>query len=77
MPFWLAYCVAAYVEGFDKLKGDSLKENGMTRSTIKYMATHHYYSIKKAKKDFGYEPKASLAEGIKLTVAHLSNHSTL
>ncbi|MCY4044526.1 MAG: SDR family NAD(P)-dependent oxidoreductase [Cellvibrionales bacterium] len=73
VPFWLAYCVAACVEGFDKLKGGSLKENGMTRFAIKYMVTHHYYSIEKANKDFGYTPKVSLAEGIKLTVNHLSN----
>lgn len=37
------------------------------------MVTHHYYSIAKAKKDFGNEPKVSLAEGIKLTVADLRN----
>ena len=52
------------------LKGD-MKETGMTRFAIKYMVTHHYYSIAKAKRDFGYEPKVSLAEGIKLTVADL------
>ncbi|NRB36884.1 MAG: NAD-dependent epimerase/dehydratase family protein [Pseudomonadales bacterium] len=71
VPFWLAYSVAAMVEGWDILKGGTLKETGMTRFAIKYMVTHHYYSIAKAKKDFGYVPKISLAEGIKLTVADL------
>ena len=71
VPFWLAYSVAALVEGWDMLKGGSLKETGMTRFAIKYMVTHHYYSIDKAKKDFGYSPKVSLAEGIKITVADL------
>ena len=70
VPYWLAYSVAAVVETIDKLKGD-MKETGMTRFAIKYMVTHHYYSIAKAKRDFGYEPKVSLAEGIKLTVADL------
>ncbi len=71
VPFWLAYSVAACVEFGEKLKGGNLNETGMTRFAIKYMVTHHYYSIAKAKKDFGYEPKVSLAEGIKLTVDHL------
>jgi sterol-4alpha-carboxylate 3-dehydrogenase (decarboxylating) len=39
------------------------------------MVTHHYYSIEKAKKDFGYEPKVTLAEGIKLTVNDLNRQS--
>lgn len=71
VPFWLAYSVAALVEGWDILKGGSLKETGMTRFAIKYMVTHHYYSIDKATKDFGYKPKVSLAQGITLTVADL------
>jgi sterol-4alpha-carboxylate 3-dehydrogenase (decarboxylating) len=71
VPFWLAYSVAAIIEGWDMLKGGTLKETGMTRFAIKYMVTHHYYSIEKARKDFGYTPKVSLAEGIKLTVADL------
>ena len=77
VPFWLAYGVAAIVEGIDILKGGSLKENGMTRFAIKYMVTHHYYSIAKAKRDFGYEPKISLAEGIKLTVADLKQKGVI
>ena len=72
VPFWLAYSVAAIVEGWDMLKGGTLKETGMTRFAIKYMVTHHYYSIEKARKDFGYTPKISLAEGIKITVADLN-----
>jgi nucleoside-diphosphate-sugar epimerase len=72
VPFWLAYSVATCVEGWDIVKGGSLKETGMTRFAIKYMVTHHYYSIDKARKDFGYKPKVSLAEGIKLTVDDLN-----
>ncbi len=70
VPYWLAYSVAAVVETIDKIKGD-MKESGMTRFAIKYMVTHHYYSIAKAKRDFGYEPKVSLMEGIKLTANDL------
>ncbi len=70
VPYWLAYSVAAVVETLDKIKGN-MKESGMTRFAIKYMVTHHYYSIAKAQRDFGYTPKISLAEGIKITVADL------
>jgi sterol-4alpha-carboxylate 3-dehydrogenase (decarboxylating) len=71
VPYWLAYSVAAVVETIDKMKGDMI-ETGMTRFAIKYMVTHHYYSIEKAKRDFGWQPKVSLAEGIKLTVEDLN-----
>lgn len=71
VPYWLAYSVAALVEAFDTLKGGSLKETGMTRFAIKYMVTHHYYSIDKAYRDFGWKPQVSLDEGIRLTVEDL------
>lgn len=77
VPFLLAYSVAALVEGFDRLKGGSLKETGMTRFAIKYMVTHHYYSIDKARKDFGYEPRVSLTEGIRLTIEDLETKKIL
>lgn len=71
VPYWLAYSAAAVAEGWDMVKGGTLKETGMTRFAIKYMVTHHYYSIEKAKRDFDWEPKVSLAEGIKITVDKL------
>ncbi len=71
VPYWLAYSVAAIVEGWDTLKGGSFNEGGLTRFAVKYMVTHHYYSIEKAYKDFGWKPAVSLAEGITLTVNDL------
>ena len=72
VPYWLAYAAAAIAEGIDTLKGGTLNaENGLTRFAVRYMVTHHYYSIEKAYQDFGWRPKVSLAEGIKLTVAAL------
>ncbi len=71
VPYWLAYSVAAIVEGWDTLKGGSFNEAGLTRFSVKYMVTHHYYSIEKAYKDFGWKPAVSLAEGITLTVNDL------
>ena len=53
----------------DAPKGGTLNaENGLTRFSVRYMVTHHYYSIEKAKRDFGWTPTVNLAEGIKLTV---------
>lgn len=69
VPYWLAYTAAAIAEGIDTLKGGTLNaENGLTRFSIRYMVTHHYYSIEKARRDFGWEPKVSLDEGIRLTI---------
>ncbi|MBQ0795202.1 NAD-dependent epimerase/dehydratase family protein [Zhongshania sp.] len=79
VPFWLAYTAAAIMEGLDTLKGGTLNsENGMTRFAIRYMVTHHYYSIEKAYRDFGWKPKVNLEQGIKLTVgAHHKNSGAL
>lgn len=72
VPYWLAYSVAAVAEALDTLKGGSITaENGLTRFAIRYMVTHHYYSIAKARRDLDWEPKVSLDEGIRLTVAAL------
>jgi sterol-4alpha-carboxylate 3-dehydrogenase (decarboxylating) len=72
VPYWLAYAAAAVVEGFDTLKGGTLNaENGLTRFAVKYMVTHHYFNIAKAKRDFGWTPRVSIDEGIRLTVEGL------
>lgn len=72
VPYWLAYSVAAIAEGLDTLKGGTLNaENGLTRFSVRYMVTHHYFSINKAQRDFGWQPKVSLDEGIAITVAAL------
>lgn len=78
VPYWLAYSVAAIAEGIDTLKGGTLNaEDGMTRFAIKYMVTHHYFNIAKAKRDLNWTPKVSLKEGIKLTIAELAKKSNV
>lgn len=79
VPFWLAYGVAALAEGIDTLKGGTLNaEDGMTRFAIRYMVTHHYYSIEKAKRELDWQPRVDLAEGLRLTVEALKQrHSPL
>jgi sterol-4alpha-carboxylate 3-dehydrogenase (decarboxylating) len=72
VPFRVAYAVAAVAEGFDTLRGGTLNsEDGLTRFAVRYMCTHHYFSIDKARRDLGYDPKIDIAAGIALTAKHL------
>ena len=74
VPYWLAYTVAAVMEGIDTLRGGTLNaESGLSRFSVRYMVTHHYYSIEKARRELGWEPKVNLDEGIRLTVEALRN----
>ncbi|MBN8610791.1 MAG: NAD-dependent epimerase/dehydratase family protein [Deltaproteobacteria bacterium] len=70
LPYWFAYSAAAMVEWSRALTGRAnAPEDGFTRFAVRYMCTHHYFSIERAKKDLGYVPKVSIDEGIKRTVA--------
>jgi sterol-4alpha-carboxylate 3-dehydrogenase (decarboxylating) len=71
-PKSLVYAIAAVKEGIDTLKGGTLNaEDGLTRFAIRYMCTHHYFSIEKARRDLGYNPSVSVDEGIERTCQHL------
>jgi nucleoside-diphosphate-sugar epimerase len=71
-PKSLVYAIAAVKEGIDTLKGGTLNaEDGLTRFAIRYMCTHHYFSIEKARRDLGYNPSVSIDEGIERTCQHL------
>jgi len=75
VPYAVVYPIAAIAEAWDTLKGGTLNaENGLTRFAIRYMCTHHYFSIEKAKRELGYQPKVNIAEGIRLTAKHLREH---
>ena len=71
-PKSLIYAIAAVKEGIDTLKGGTLNaEDGFTRFAIRYMCTHHYFSIEKARRELGYNPSVSVEEGIERTCQHL------
>jgi sterol-4alpha-carboxylate 3-dehydrogenase (decarboxylating) len=71
-PKSLVYVIAAVVEGIDTLKGGTLNaEDGLTRFAIRYICTHHYFSIEKARRELGYNPSVTVDEGIELTCQHL------
>lgn len=72
VPFALAYAVAAAHEALDTLRGGTLNsEDGLSRFAIRYMCTHHYFSIERARRELGYVPRVSIAEGIERTARHL------
>ena len=72
LPKTLVYGIAALKEGIDTLKGGTLNaEDGLTRFAIRYMCTHHYFSIDKARRELGYEPAVTVDEGIDRTCEHL------
>ncbi len=72
IPHQIVYAIAAIKEGIDTLRGGTLSpEDGLTRFAIRYMCTHHYFSIDKARRDLGYEPAVSIDEGIERTCQHL------
>ena len=78
IPYALAYFTAAMAEAWDALQGVGIKaENGLSRFTIRYLCTHHYFSIEKAKRDLDYCPRISLREGIRLTAEHIQKHGSI
>lgn len=72
IPYGVAYTVAALAEGVNALLGrDAGPENGLTRFAVRYMCTHHYFSIERARRELRYEPAVGIDEGIRRTVEHL------
>ncbi len=72
VPYWLAYTVAAIAEAVDTLKGGTLNaEDGLSRFSVRYMVTHHYFSIAKARRDLQWQPAVSLDDGIRMTAQQL------
>jgi sterol-4alpha-carboxylate 3-dehydrogenase (decarboxylating) len=72
VPFFLAYGVAAVAEAWDTLRGGTLNhEDGLSRFAVRYLCTHHYFDVAKARAHLGYVPRVDIATGIARTVAHL------
>lgn len=70
VPFWAAYAGAGLVEAYHAvMKTGVAPEDGISRFVVRYLATHHYFSINKAQRELQWSPRVSLAEGIELTAA--------
>ena len=73
VPYGPIYGIAAIAEWIDSLRGGGTMRDdaGLTRFAIRYLVTHHYYSISRARRELGYSPAVSIEEGIELTCKHL------
>jgi nucleoside-diphosphate-sugar epimerase len=74
IPYGIAYAAAAVRETVDTvLRGGTLHaEEGLSRFSIRYLCTDHYFSHAKATRDLGYVPATRLDEAIAATVASLA-----
>lgn len=76
IPFAVAYVAACAAEAWRAAgRSENISEDGLTRFAIRYMCTHHYFSISKARRLLGYVPAVSLDEGIARSVAHFKSLS--
>jgi nucleoside-diphosphate-sugar epimerase len=63
VSFRTAYFAGAVLEGIWTILGRS-DEPPMTRFLASQLATSHYFDISAARRDFGYVPRVSMAEGM-------------
>ena len=72
IPYPIAYGAAWVRETLDNLRGGTLNsEESLSRFTVDYLCTHHYYRIEKAARDLGYRPTVSIDAGIEKTITDL------
>jgi len=74
IPRWLATVAAWKLELAGRLLGF---EPILTRSRVMMMADNFGYSIEKARRELGYEPRTALAEGIEKTVRYYAEAGLL
>lgn len=67
VPEWLARLIVRPIERFARLTG---KQSAplLTGATIKYMTYNLEFSIEKAQRELGYQPKIDFQEGIRVTL---------
>jgi nucleoside-diphosphate-sugar epimerase len=64
VPQWLGEAIALGMEITSKFSGRPPK---ITREAVKYLTHQAYFSIEKARRELGYQPRFSLKEGMKQT----------
>ncbi|MFO0945456.1 MAG: NAD-dependent epimerase/dehydratase family protein [Planctomycetota bacterium] len=74
VPTWLAIALGGALEGIHQLL-NLAREPRMTRFVARELSTAHWFDISAAKRDLGYEPRVSTAEGLR-RLASFANAST-
>ncbi len=64
VPLGLANTLAGAVEGAWRLTGRR-SDPPLSRFVVEHLATAHWYDISAARRDLGYEPEISIAEGLR------------
>lgn len=72
ISFSRAYGAGSFLEGLHMWFGMAT-EPKMTRFLAEQLARSHWFSIKKARRDLGYEPRVSTSEGMDRLVEWLEN----
>ncbi len=73
VPLWLARLAVGPMEGWAKLTGRKSPPI-LTRARLKFMALNLDFSIEKAQKILGYQPRVDFQEGIKETLNWAAEH---
>jgi 2-alkyl-3-oxoalkanoate reductase len=68
-----AYGIGTLMEGI-YMWFSMTKEPRMTRFLAEQLARSHWFSIEKAKRDFGYRPRISTSEGVERVVEWINKH---
>ncbi len=69
VPLGVAFAVGGLLETFWRINGRE-GEPPMTRFVAKEMATDHYFNLTAARRDLGYHPLMTMAQGTKELIAH-------
>ena len=65
VPVWLATALAWGFESTHRLTGNQ-REPRLTRFVVRELSTAHWFDISAARRDLGFSPRISIAEGLEL-----------
>jgi nucleoside-diphosphate-sugar epimerase len=76
IPTSVAWTIGAALETAHRLTGRT-SEPRMTRFLAAQLGRSHYFEIERARRDFGYEPRISMAEGMQRLAADFRRQGAL